>query len=56
MLHAIGSSNLMFPMLANEAGVALLVVLGILGVIGIGVLIYRARQAQIASGFDRRLG
>ena len=47
MLHAIGSSNLMFPMLANEAGVALLVVLGILGVIGIGVLIYRARQAQI---------
>ena len=47
MLHAIGSSNLMFPMLASEAGVALLVVLGILGVIGIGVLIYRARQAQI---------
>jgi hypothetical protein len=47
MFNAIGSSNLMFPMLANEAGVALLVVLGILGVIGIGVLIYRARQAQI---------
>lgn len=47
MFNTIGSSNLMSPMLANEGGVAFLVVLGILGVIGIGVLIYRARQAQI---------
>jgi hypothetical protein len=47
MFNAIGSSNLLSPMLANEAGVAFLVVLGVLGVIGIGVLAYRARQAKI---------
>ena len=47
MFNTIGSSNQMFPMLASEGGVAFLVVLGIIAVIGIGVLAYRARQAQI---------